>query len=237
MTDALATFLVFLLAGFVKGVIGLGLPTIAMGMLGFILGPAQAAALLLVPSFVTNLVQMGPPAAALTMARRLWPMLLGVVLGTALGGWLWGGFGGRLGAVLLGVALMVYGLLGLMAWRPSWPARVGFPVGLATGVLTAATGVFVLPVVPWLQAQGLTKEGMVRALGLSFTVSTLALGGLLGGSGLLEGGLLLASLLALAPALLGQWLGARLRHALPEARFRRVFFLGLAGLGAAIALR
>lgn len=236
MTDLLAIALVFLLAGFVKGVIGLGLPTIAMGLLGLILGPAPAAALLLLPSFVTNLVQMGPPAAALAMAVRLWPMLLGVGLGTVLGGWLWGGFGGRLGAVMLGVALMAYGGLGLTGWRPAWPARTGLPVGMATGALTAATGVFVLPAVPWLQAQGLGKDGLVRALGVSFTVSTLALGGLLGGAGLLEGGLVLASLLALAPALAGQWLGARLRHVLPEARFRQVFFLGLAVLGAAIAL-
>ncbi len=237
MTDLLTIALVFLLAGFVKGVIGLGLPTIAMGLLGLILGPAPAAALLLLPSFVTNLVQMGPPAAALSMARRLWPLLLGVVLGTALGGLLWGGFGGRLGAVLLGVALMAYGALGLLAWRPALPAAAGLPVGLATGALTAATGVFVLPAVPWLQAQGLGKDGLVRALGVAFTVSTLALGGLLGGAGLLEGGLLLASLTALIPALLGQALGARLRHALPEARFRQVFFLGLLALGAAIALR
>lgn len=237
MTDTVAIGLVFLLAGFVKGVIGLGLPTIAMGLLGLIVGPSPAAALLLLPSLITNAVQMGPPAAALAMARRLWPLLLGVILGTMLGGLLWGGFGGRFGAVLLGVALMAYGALGLLSWRPALPARAGLPIGLATGALTAATGVFVIPAVPWLQAQNLGKEGLVRALGVTFTVSTLALGGLLGGAGLLEGGLLLASLLALIPALLGQALGARLRHALPEARFRQVFFLGLLGLGAAIALR
>src|SRR6185295_20338072 len=40
---------VFLLAGFVKGVVGLGLPTISMGLLSLAMPPAQAAALLVVP--------------------------------------------------------------------------------------------------------------------------------------------------------------------------------------------
>jgi hypothetical protein len=48
------TLATFLLAGFVKGVVGLGLPTIGMGLLAVVMAPAQAAALLVVPSFVTN---------------------------------------------------------------------------------------------------------------------------------------------------------------------------------------
>ncbi|HEY0438739.1 MAG TPA: sulfite exporter TauE/SafE family protein, partial [Xanthobacteraceae bacterium] len=47
----------FVLAGLVKGVIGMGLPTVAMGLLGLAMPPAQAAALLLIPSFVTNVWQ------------------------------------------------------------------------------------------------------------------------------------------------------------------------------------
>lgn len=237
MQDILTIGATFLLAGFVKGVIGLGLPTIAMGLLGLVLGPAPAAALLLLPSAVTNIVQMGPPALALAMARRIAPMLAGVVLGTALGWWLWGGFGGRLGALMLGLALAAYGLLGLAAWRPRMPAAWGLPAGATTGALTAATGVFVIPAVPWLQAQGLSKDELVRALGVSFSVSTLALAALLGGAGALTWGWVVASALALLPALAGQALGARLRARLPELAFRRVFFLALVGLGAAIAWR
>lgn len=45
---------VFLLAGFVKGVIGLGLPTVAVGLLSLVMPPVQAAALLILPSMVTN---------------------------------------------------------------------------------------------------------------------------------------------------------------------------------------
>ena len=59
---------VFMLAGVVKGVIGLGLPTISMGLLAVLMPPAEAAALLIVPSLATNVWQMlaGPNL------RRLW---------------------------------------------------------------------------------------------------------------------------------------------------------------------
>jgi uncharacterized membrane protein YfcA len=232
-----AIALVFLLAGFSKGLIGLGLPTIAMALLSLLGSPAQAAALLLLPSFVTNLVQIAPAREAWRLARRLWPMLAGVVLGTALGGLAWGGFGGRHGAVVLGVALAAYGALGLFAWRPRWPERAGGVVGALTGALTAATGVFVIPAVPWLQGIGLARDELVRALGLAFLVSTLALGLLLGGSGALDRAQLVTSALALLPALAGQALGAALRGRLSEAMFKRVFFAGLLLLGTGIALR
>ncbi|NVZ80096.1 sulfite exporter TauE/SafE family protein, partial [Pseudomonas gingeri] len=48
----------FLLAGTVKGVIGLGLPTVAMGLLGLAMVPAQAAALLIIPATLTNVWQL-----------------------------------------------------------------------------------------------------------------------------------------------------------------------------------
>ena len=61
----------FVLAGFVKGVIGLGLPTVAMGLLAVVMTPAQAAALLTLPSFLTNVWQaMGPGFLPLAASAR-----------------------------------------------------------------------------------------------------------------------------------------------------------------------
>lgn len=228
---------IFLAAGFVKGAIGLGLPTIGMALMTLMVVPAEAAALLLLPNLVTNLVQMCPWAETARLAARLWPMLLGVVLGTAAGALLWGGFGGRHGGVLLGVVLAIYGALGLSGIRIVLPERAGLPLGLATGALTAATGVFVIPAVPWLQGLGLAKDVLVRALALAFTVSTLALGVLLRAADELDGRLMAASALALVPALAGQALGTRARGRLSEAAFKRVFFAALVALGLAIALR
>jgi len=55
----------FLLAGFVKGALGLGLPTVSMGLLAVSMPPAQAIAIVIVPAIVTNIWQT---SAVLTCA-------------------------------------------------------------------------------------------------------------------------------------------------------------------------
>ena len=166
MTEGIAIALIFTLAGLVKGVVGLGLPIIAMGLLGLWLHPLQAASLLLVPSIVTNMVQMAGPGLP-GLLRQLGPMLAAVVLGTCAGGG-----GGRLAGLGLGCMVVAYGLLGVSALRlslsPRASARLAIPTGLVTGVITAGTGIFVIPLVPWLQASllpgGQGKEARGRQL-------------------------------------------------------------------------
>ncbi len=233
---------VFALAGFVKGVIGMGLPTIAMGLLSVAMPPAQAAALLIVPSLVTNVWQIvGPGCWALL--RRLATMLAGVCLGIAAGaGWLTGqGNGSTRVITALGVALVAYALLGLMKVKlqvnPRHERWLSPLVGLATGLVTAASGVFVIPAVPYLNALGLDKEGLVRALGISFLVSTFALGVSLRSSGAFELGNAMGSLLALLPALAGMALGQWVRLRVQPELFKKIFFCGLLALGSYLVLR
>jgi uncharacterized membrane protein YfcA len=233
--------LVFGLAGFTKGIIGLGLPTIAMGLLAVLLPAAEAAALLILPSLATNVWQMldGPHLGRLL--RRLWPLNLGVCLGTWLGAALLAGIGGRHGGLALGVALIAYAGSGLAALRLVVPPRaepvLGPITGAVTGGITAATGVFVIPAVPYLQAVGLQKDELVQALGLSFTVSTLALAAALAGVDAFARDLLLPSLLAVVVSLAGMRLGQAVRARLRPQAFRLSFFLGLLALGAYLALR
>ena len=225
----------FLLAGVVKGVIGLGLPTVAMGLLGLAMSPVQAAALLIVPATLTNLWQLAAGGHLPGLLKRLWPMLLAIVLGTVLGS-LWLGMeGGSWMVRALGAALLLYALSGLflptLRIAPRTERWLGPLCGLVTGVMTSATGVFVIPAVPYLQALGLSKDPLVQALGLSFTVSTLALAAGLFWHGALGAGALGGSLLALVPAMLGMFLGQWLRQRISAVLFKRVFFCGLAVLG------
>ena len=230
----------FAVAGFVKGVTGMGLPTVAMAVLGTLMLPAQAAALLLLPSFVTNVWQLFAGPGVRALVARLWPMLAGIVGGTLVaapfiaGGGVWAVAG-------LGAALTLYAAAGLRAWRLRVPARherwLSAAIGAVTGVVTGVTGVFVVPAVPYLQGLELKREDLVQALGLSFTVSTIALAiGLAGAHAFALDGLRESSA-AVVPALAGMWLGQRVRGRISAASFRRWFFICLLGLGVELMAR
>ncbi len=231
---------VFVLAGVVKGVVGLGLPTVAMALLALWLPPAQAAALLIAPSLATNVWQMRPWATLGPLARRLAGMQAGVVVGTVGAAWALGApatsawAGMALGLVLLAYA--GWSLAGVALTVPAQHTRwLGPLVGVATGLVTAVTGVFVVPAVPYLQALGLQRDELVQAMGLSFTVSTLALAAGLwagaAGSGVSPFTGFGTSVLMLLPALAGMGLGQAMRSRLSPTLFRRCFLGSLAVLG------
>ena len=110
-------------------------------------------------------------------------------------------------------------------------------MGAATGAITVATGIFVLPGTPYVQALQFERDRMVQALGLSFTVSTVTLAAALGYAGEIHVTLLGPALVALGAALIGMWLGQLLRGRIRAETFRLCFFVGLLLLGAHLALR
>ncbi|HEY1309797.1 MAG TPA: sulfite exporter TauE/SafE family protein [Pseudolabrys sp.] len=230
----------YVLAGFVKGVIGLGLPTVAIGVLGLLMTPAQAAAILLVPSLVTNVWQFVVGGELVALVRRLWPLLAGSCLGTWFGVLLLPGGSTAEATVWLGAALAVYAALGLFKVDFSVPERnevwLGLMVGVATGVISVATGIFAVAA-PYVQALKLDRGRMVQALGLSFTVSTIALALALAHGGEMKTTLIWPSLVALGAALIGMVLGQLVRGRISAQTFRLWFFVGLLLLGAHLALR
>lgn len=141
----------------------------------------------------------------------------------------------------LGAALILYAGYTLLARQMSVPKRLepwlSPVIGLATGAMTGATGVFVIPAVPYLQALGLGKDDLVQALGLSFTVSTVALAVALAWRGAFQVDNLALSALAVMPALLGMWIGQVIRHRVSQQTFRRWFLICILLLGCELASR
>lgn len=231
---------VLVLAGFVKGVIGFGLPAISVGLMGLVMAPLEAAALLLIPNFVTNVWQVlaGPDLAGLL--KRLWPMLLGIFIGTIAGPLLVAKAAPAAGH-LLGLVLLIYGLIGFFDIRfkiqPSREVWLGPVSGVVTGLITIATGIFTLPTVPYLQALDLDRDHLVQAMGFAFLTSTVALTIALwqtGDFGLSNAGY---SLAALAPALIAMWLGQIARSRISQRAFRLCFFAGLSLFGGLLAVK
>ena len=238
---AVVIIFAFVAAGFVKGVIGMGMPSIAMGLLGIVFAPLQAAVLILAPNLVTNLWQAGAGPRLAILGRRLWPMGLGIWAGIWLGSGVLTSGDSRLASLGLGALLTVYGCLGFVRANWQFPARheswASPLVGLATGLIAGATGLFVVPAVPYIQALGLEKEELIQALALTFIISALALGSALLMAGVVSPALAWGSVFALAPALGGMFLGQKLRRRISALAFRKCLLLGLIALGLYIAAR
>ncbi|HJO69716.1 MAG TPA: sulfite exporter TauE/SafE family protein [Rhodospirillales bacterium] len=234
----IAIFATFLVAGAVKGVIGLGLPILSLGLLTAAIGLPQAMALLLVPALVTNVWQALSGGSAKAILRRTWPFLVMATVTVWIGTAVLTRADLRLLSGLLGLLLVVYSLVSLAGFRlsisTSQEVWAGPAMGTVNGILAGMTGSFGVPGVLYLQAIGLPRDMLIQSMGMLFAASTLALAVALQGVGLLSQELGLASSVALAPALAGMVAGRRLRGKIPEQRFRQVFFASLLLLGAYI---
>lgn len=230
---------VFLLAGFVKGTIGLGLPTVAMGLLATRMPPAHALAIVIVPAIVTNIWQTFVGPYLRDIVRRLWPLMIATMIGIWLGAGLMTGPYARYGTIILGVLLVIYAIIGLSKVRFSVARRnekwVGGIVGLVTGVISAATGVQVIPSMPFMQAIGMEKDELVQALGVFFTTATVALAFNLTSAGLLNATVAVPGLVAMVAAFSGMYLGQLLRSRMDADTFRRWFLIAMLLLGIYLA--
>jgi uncharacterized membrane protein YfcA len=238
---AVAVCLTFFIAGLVKGVIGMGLPTVAIGLLTLVMPPAQAAAILIVPSFFTNIWQAAAGPALVPLLRQLWPLLLGLCVGTWAGVGLLSPENAKRTVVALGATLVIYGIIGLTPLHlsaPRWSQRwLGPFVGALTGLISAGTAVFVIPGVPFLHALGLQRDELVQALGIFFTAATTALALNLFLLGAMQSSATRLSFLALLPALGGMYLGQIVRTRVSPAVFRYCFFTGMLLLGTHLLVR
>ena len=227
--------LTFLLAGGVKGVVGLGLPTVSVALLSAAFGIEAALPLLVIPSLVTNLWQGAIGGHATALLRRFGIALAIIPVTT------WIGYHYVFAAApqamdrVLGGALLVYAGLGLRAVRIPAPARAE-PVltplaGVVNGLITGVTGTFVIPIVMYLEALGLDRDELVQMMGITFSVSTAALAGVLMMHGAYRVDASVVSAVAVAPAIAGMVLGARIRAHLTPATFRKWLLAGLGAIG------
>ena len=211
-----------------------------MALLTLLMPPAQAAALLVVPAIGTNIWQMVSGPALGRLLRRFAGMIAATFVGTFLTIGLLT-HTGALAPAILGAVLALYGLYGLAGRRfqlsrgaEHWASPL---VGLITGMLTGATGVYVIPTMPYLTSLALERDELVQAIGIVAFVCPLALGLALAVHGRFHAEAAAASLVALVPALTGMYFGQRWRRRLPAATFMRAFFAALVVLGGYTFLR
>jgi len=234
-------FVTFLLAGTVKGVVGMGFPAVSLTLLTLFFGLEDAMALMIVPSLLTNIMQATTGGALRELLKRLWPLLTAILGGVWLGTWGLAVSNAHLLAALLGILILGYGAYGLATPRLPDLVRherpVSVLVGLMNGVITGLVGTFFMPAVPYLQTLRLQRDHLVQAMGLVFTTSTVGLGLSLSGFGMMTPSIGTWSLAGTVPAVFGMVAGRHIRQRLDERRFRHVLLVTLMALGAFITLR
>ncbi|NKB62687.1 MAG: TSUP family transporter [Gammaproteobacteria bacterium] len=225
----------FLIAGTVKGIAGLGLPSVSLALLTVTIDLTSAMVLLVIPSLITNLWQAITGGNFRLILWRIWPFLTVAAMTIWIGVSLISGVNVHWLSALLGLLLMVYALGGLTGFQLVLTANtqrwVGPLFGAINGMVTGLTGSFVVPGVMYLQAMGFSRDELVQAMGMLFFVSTVVLGIALTGNDLFSEQLGLLSLFAVIPVCVGMLLGRKIRHSLSETAFRRVFFILLFALG------
>lgn len=232
----------FFIAGAVKGVIGQALPSVALALLTIVVGLKPALAMLLAPTFVTNVWQALQGSALVAILKRVWSLLLAACVGVWLGVGVLAAADARIMTAVMGLVLAGYGVFGLTRPRlPKPPPQHEFwmapAFGIVNGVLAGMTGSLALPGVPYMQALGFDKNTLVQGMGLLFTICSLMMAVAMSDQRLLTMELAGASTAGVIPALIGMWAGQQVRHRLSEETFRRTMFVALIAIGAFIGSR
>ena len=190
-------------------------------------------------SILTNIWQTFVGPYFLGIVRRLWPLLLGLAIGIRLDGDMMTGPYARYGTVLIGVLLVIYAIISLRKFaltvRPRDETWIGGIIGLITGLISGATGVQVIPSMPFLQALGMKKDELIQALGVFFTVATLVQTFNLSAAGILDESIALPGVIALACSFTGMAVGQTIRTRLEPEAFRRWFLISMIVLGIYLA--
>src|SRR5690349_23271083 len=113
---------VVLAAGFIKGAIGFGFPSLATPLLSLVVDVKTAVVLLILPNIVMDGIQFARRGAPTAMIRRLAPLLVAGAVGTVIGTRLLIVLPTRAVLLLLGAFVVAFVALNATRFSPRLPA-------------------------------------------------------------------------------------------------------------------
>lgn len=244
MTDYLTIIIIgitFFLAGGIKGVVGLGLPTISLALLAIMFDLVTAIVLTLIPSLVTNIWQALSGANVKVILKRILPFLMMALITIWIGAYILSSQNITLLTILLGALLITYSLLSLVGINFTIPNKhktwAGIVLGTVNGAITGMAGVYIVPSVMYFHAIGLRRDEIVLAMGILFSLSSVSMLIAYRYQNLLTIEQVVLSLYALFPALIGMYYGKKIRPLLTESRFKKALLISLLFIGCFIVIK
>lgn len=237
---AIATSGLFV-AGVLKGATGLGYASCALPFLVVAIGLKPAMALVVIPALATNIGVAVTTAHLWQTLRTFSQLYVSIVPGVVFGVWLLLWIDQAAATQVLGVTSLGYVALALAQPDFSLPSRwqqiLQVPTGFTNGVLSGLTGSQVMPLFPYMMSLHLPAERTVQAVNMAVLVTSLILLMGLLMSGVMSGPMLVLSIIAIAPALFGVWIGVRARRMISERQFRKAVLILIAALGLLLLAR
>ena len=223
----------FLLAGTIKGLVGLGLPTHVVGILAQFTDPRQAIAFLLLPILISNGWQIYRSGMAIEMIKKLW--IFSLIMCSLI--FITSQFAATISTEVLtlsvGIMIVLIVVTNLFLNKLTIPKKqdkayqLGF--GTAAGIVGGMTSLWAPPVVMYLLSKRVSKDEFVASVGVLLMTGSIPLLGGYVTAGLTTPTLLLYSLLMVIPTLAGFAIGEWARSFLEAEQFRKillgVFFL------------
>ena len=224
-----------LIAGFVKGATGLGYATCALPFLVAAIGLKAAIVIVPIPAMAANVGLLFGVAHRKEVLQRFWKLYAAILPGVFLGTLLLSVVDAQSATRVLGVITIAYVIQAFA--RPELhlaaplAQRLQIPVGLLNGFFTGLTGSQIIPLLPYFLSLKLDADRFVQAVNLSVIIASLVLILAQMTSGLMTWPLAVMSVIGIAPAALGTYVGNRMRQHIPSERFRMVVLATLLAIG------
>ncbi len=228
-------FVIFLLAGSVKGAVGLGLPTTALALMTLMLDPRTAISLVLIPILFSNFWQMYRSGDTMRAFRTYLPLGLSLMVMVAVTIVLTANASERFLLAMLGATMLVFVAVSIFDRVPPIPEgrdrQAQIVAGGVAGILGGLTSVWAPPMAIYLMSRRTPKAEFVRATGLLFFLGSIPLVAGYISQGYMTGRGFLISLSLVVPTFLGFSIGEHLRGRLSERAFRYFVLLVFAVMG------
>jgi uncharacterized protein len=225
-----------IVAGFLKGIIGVGMPVVALPLLSLFIDIKSAAMLLSMPLILSNLPQALEGGKTSRCLMQLTPVLLGMIPGLVLGVRVLLALDANVAKVIAGVVLIGVGGLTLLAPKLDLQPRLVLPAGITFGFFGGILGGLAAMAGPlvfiFLLAKGLRGRAFTKEASLYLVVSSGLLALLLTASQAFRWRDVAVSTAAMAPVALGMVAGQQMRDKIAPETFRKLVLIAVIAAGA-----
>jgi len=233
--------LIFLAGGMVKGLIGVGLPTVTLTLLSFVFDIKDSISIILIPIILTNLYQMLDGNYLKEIIGEVKFFLIGSFLFIFPGFYFLTILKSDTILAILALLLIINSFLSLMKYEIKFKnyksKAIQLGIGSLTGITTGVTSIYTMPFIFLIQSLNYSKNKVIQLMGLSFFIFACMQLILFSSHGMIDFNKLSISLLACLPILVGVYCGTALRKKISEILFKTLFNIMLVVMGSLLILK